>query len=306
MYSVQFREVALLLYVYFKSLRKTSKILKVSISTLSRWNSSIEIKKRTRKSVKTSDALRNFITVQVINNPCLTCPLLCAQIELEFGFSISRQLVHLILKQSNFSFKRIRKRGFSKQKEEKTKTFIEQFKQNNKHSTTIISIDESGFDHRGSQIYGYAPKGTPAIVTTTYTSDRKRYNLLLAVSSKGEKYFKIYNQTITSEIYNSFLRELPIPKDHLVLMDNARIHKTNLVNETIVNRKLNVLFTPPYGPEYAPIELVFGQIKQQFYKARYTNKQPLGNIIRNITDSILPKSIRNSFTHVLDNFITCK
>ena len=59
------------------------------------------------------------------------------------------------------------------------------------------------------------------------------------MSSKGEKYFNIYNQTITSEIYNSFLRELPIPKDHIVLMDNARIHKTNLVNETIVKRKLN-------------------------------------------------------------------
>ena len=89
---------------------------------------------------------------QVINNPCLTCPLLCAQIESEFGFSISRQLVHLILKQNNFSFKRIRKRGFSKQKEEKTKTFIEQFKQNNKHSTTIISIDESGFEKGGLQL----------------------------------------------------------------------------------------------------------------------------------------------------------
>ena len=146
MYGVEFRKAALILYAYFKSLRTTSKILKVSISTLSRWNSGIEIKTRNRKCVKTSDALRTFVKVHTVDNPCITCPLLCSKIEKEFGFSVSRQLVHLILKQAGFSFKRIRKRGFSKQKEEKTRTFIELFKQNNKPSTTLISIDESGFE----------------------------------------------------------------------------------------------------------------------------------------------------------------
>lgn len=303
MYDIGFRIAALKLYSYFLSLRKTSKILNISISTISRWNANICIKKRNRIPVKNSEALRNFVKTQTTINPCITCPILCAKIQESFKFSVSRQLVNIIMKQVNFSFKRIRKRGFSKHKEQKTKDFVSSFKTNHKQNTVIVSIDESGFDHRGNQIYGYAPKGIPAVLTTTYSSDRKRYNLLLAVFSNGTKYFNIFNKPITSEIFCTFFNNLPVPKDHLILMDNAAIHRTQHVKDTIMNRNLNVLYTPPYSPEYAPIELVFGQIKQKYYKARFFSTEPLGELVSNLTESVLPISITKSFAHVINNYI---
>ena len=206
MYSIGFRIAALYLYDYFKSLRKTAAVLKVSIASLSRWNACIEIKKWDRKCTKTTDALRNFVSIEVNANPCISCPLLCLKIKECFDINISRQLVHLIIKDLNFSFKRIRTRGCSKKKEQKTALFLNAFKSMVTPQTTIISIDESGFDHRAHQIYGYSKKGQPAIATSTYTTDRKRYNLLLAVASDGTKCFRLYDENIDSNIFNSFLK----------------------------------------------------------------------------------------------------
>ena len=86
-------------------------------------------------------------------------------------------------------------------------------------------------------------------------------------------------------------------------MDNAAIHRTQHVKDTIMNRNLNVLYTPPYSPEYAPIELVFGQIKQKYYKARFFSTEPLGELVSNLTESVLPISITKSFAHVINNYI---
>ena len=104
MYDIGFRIAALKLYSYFLSLRKTSKILNISISTISRWNANICIKKRNRIPVKNSEALRNFVKTQTTINPCITCPILCAKIQESFKFSVSRQLVNIIMKQVNISF----------------------------------------------------------------------------------------------------------------------------------------------------------------------------------------------------------
>jgi len=303
MYNIGFRKAALLFYDFFKSLRKVSKIFKIRISTLSRWNSSIVIKKRIRKSIQTSEVLRSFISLLIIQNPCANCTFLRMEINKHFGFNISRQLVHLIVQKCNFTFKRIRTRGTSKAKESKTKEFIASFREIDLDNTTIVSIDESGFDQRAHQVYGYSLKGHPAILTAPYCKDRKRYNLLLAISSCGKKYFKIYTQSITSEIYSNFINELPFPKQSVLLMDNARFHKTQLVHESINNKEFNVLYTPPYSPEYNPIELVFGQIKQSFYKMRFSIEENIGSLVHEITSSVTQSAIVNSFTHVVKSEI---
>ena len=52
-------------------------------------------------------------------------------------------------------------------------------------------------------------------------------------------------------------------------MDNASIHKTKELKEILNHKKYNVVYTPPYSPEFNPIEMVFGNIKHHYYKHRY-------------------------------------
>ena len=43
-----------------------------------------------------------------------------------------------------------------------------------------------------------------------------------------------------------------------ILLDNAAIHKTPSVRAACQDKGYRLLFTPPYSPEFNPIEMVFG------------------------------------------------
>ena len=51
-------------------------------------------------------------------------------------------------------------------------------------------------------------------------------------------------------------------KDVIIFMDNARIHKHQLVLQTIKDWKVHVLFNAQYSPWINPVEQLFGAIKR--------------------------------------------
>jgi transposase len=104
MYSIHFREAALRLYEYFGSMRKTADALKVSIASISRWTKEINPKKRSRQCSKTTDAVVAFVKNSIHDNPSITCSEIRQEIYNLFNYTISRQLVHLILKRLDFSY----------------------------------------------------------------------------------------------------------------------------------------------------------------------------------------------------------
>jgi transposase len=297
MYSIEFRKAVLKLYDYFQSMRKTAKALDVSISSISRWTKDLYPKVRQRVATKTSDALVAFIKTFVSTNPATTSIEIAAQVLKHFGFPVSKQLISVILHRLGFSFKRIRKRGKSSKKNVLLQTFIEKY-QTFSPNVEIVAIDESGFDHFPVPIYGYAPKGQPAIIEYTPSNDRTRYSLLMAIAKSGKSFSSIEKSMVNGDIFSSFIQTLPFSSNTILLMDNASIHKTKQFKEIVASKGFEVIYTPPYSPEFNPIELVFGIIKKKFYKSRYNNDNQLPNIIQNCVCSVDSTIIRNCFSHV--------
>ena len=96
MYGIEFRKAWMV--EFFGSLRQVSRILKVSISTLSRWSNQLNPQKRRNGPRKASDALIEIIRIFMRANPTSTCPHVVKHVLEMTGMRISRQLVHLILK----------------------------------------------------------------------------------------------------------------------------------------------------------------------------------------------------------------
>ena len=88
MYPLEYRKAVLKLYQYFESMRKVSKCMNVSISSISRWCNRIDPKIRKRNKPKTSEALRAFIVHLAISKVCLTCNQISQLVVEQFGFSI--------------------------------------------------------------------------------------------------------------------------------------------------------------------------------------------------------------------------
>lgn len=302
MYSVEIRKITINIYNYFKSLRKTSKILNISISSISRWINNLYPKKRIFNPIKQTDVIINYIKYKLIECPTYSCREFVVKIEQDLNIKISRQLINLIIKKRlNYTYKKIKNRCFSKNKELKVKEFINQFK-NIKNNSLIVSIDESGFDKRPKQVYGYNLKGKRLFINyKNYSVDK--YSLLLAISNNGKKEFIIEKNYINNEIFGKFINSLNFPENTYFLLDNASIHKTKKVLEIFKNKKYIPLFIPPYSPEFNPIELIFGIIKSSFYKKRFFNDN-FYNLILSSTNSLINKEvIIKCFNHVIKNYI---
>jgi len=192
---------------------------------------------------------------------------------------------HVVIRRLDYTFKRTRKRGKSRRKDE---------------GGNIVSIDESGFDQRPSPAYGYSMAGEPAIVEWKPSSDRTRLNLLLAVHASGVCTSIVQDRPFKGSGFAEFIRSLPHEPGTSLLLDNASIHKTSAVKLAIEEKGFSAIYTPPYTPEFNPIELVFGIIKNAFYKLRYSDtfddlRTAVDQCIR---ENSKASTVRNCFKHV--------
>ena len=95
----------------------------------------------------------------------------------------------------------------------------------------------------------------------------------------------------------SFTLSLDFPKDTLILLDNVRFHHSKTFINLANTRGWKILYTPPYSPQYNPIELVFSHVKRHFRKTRNIEES-----FANIKSACIIKSIN----HVINKEIKKK
>jgi DDE superfamily endonuclease len=176
-------------------------------------------------------------TIEILlkRNPSTCCKEIVEEIKTSFQMTISKQLVHLIIKRLGYSFKRIRKRGQSKKKDQLIVEFKNAYKQI-PAGTRIFAIDESGFDNRPLPIYGYALRGQQAILEYKPSTDRKHYSLLMGITNDGSKNYTIFDVSVNSYLFNEFIESLDVPEGSYILLDNASIHKSKYLKQMIEER----------------------------------------------------------------------
>ena len=54
-----------------------------------------------------------------------------------------------------------------------------------------------------------------------------------------------------------------LPKDHVIIMDNAAFHKKEVLYQIAKKYSQRLIFLPPYSPEYNPIEHSWSALKRK-------------------------------------------
>ena len=135
----------------------------------------------------------------------------------------------------------------------------------------IVYIDEWSFNSATLPLYTWMKKGEEASIVIR--DSNTRFNSI-AAQWETYLYFMIKDETSKEDEICQFLillkrqLELTIQKDQLknrtvLMMDNARIHRTNKVTKLIKDLKLIVFTIPPYSPELNKIVNTFGIIKNK-------------------------------------------
>lgn len=182
----------------------------------------------------------------------------------------------------------------------------------------FLFVDESGFNINMSRGRGYARVSE----TPECHVPAKGPNISL-VAAMGEGFglvHEVHKGGITAVIFAEFLRDISAhirewSDGHpvVIVMDNARIHKTSVKDGINIPRIVQDmgfyhLYTVPYSPQLNAIESVFAQVKSyvvaEFVQHPEARKNLLG-IIDSSVQRVTPEHIRNYCAHQARNVTLC-
>jgi putative transposase len=126
-------------------------------------------------------------------------------------------------------------------------------------------MDESGFQESTCRPYAWSKKGK-RIHGERNGKTRKRTSLI--PGKRGKKLLApvLFAGTTNPVWFNHWLEDhlLPELNPHaLLIMDNAPFHKKEEIRQIAEAAGHNVLFLPPYSPEFNKIEQDFAILKKQ-------------------------------------------
>ena len=132
-------------------------------------------------------------------------------------------------------------------------------------SESLVYVYESGFSHESYRPHGWEARGQR--VYGDYSGERlSRTSLLLAQCSMKRFSPLLFSGTCTTALFNRWLEQSLLPQlrpGQTVVMDNAAIHKSKETKQLIGKAGCELLFLPPYSPDFNPIEKTFGILKKR-------------------------------------------
>jgi len=287
-----------------------SEKLNISIPTLKRWYSLYKnniinkiplliddiFKNKKIHGSNKKDKYKDTIINYVFNNE--GCVL--DDIYLNINKEISKPSICRILKSNNISRKRCNIRVVCKDIN-KIEEIRKDFSKNVHYKDFIESefIDETSFCIDDIINYGYSKKGKEILKITKHSRNKERLTLLSSISKDSVK-CKLIRGSVNSDIYLDFISSIKDSlKDRNLVQDNARIHHSKKVKEYAKNNNINMIYNPPYSPEFNPIELIFNKLKKEYRKLDHKNLEfDIEYCLRKLTSSDLNNCINHSFKFI--------
>ena len=145
--------------------------------------------------------------------------------------------------------------------EEKRKQYLEEIK--NINPADIVYSDETGIDDNEVPVRGWAPFGQRFFAKKKGIR-KTRYNITAALN-QGKLFAPfIFEGYSNSSVYETYVEQVLVPNlkpGMVVIIDNARFHKSARVVQLIELAKCRVIFLPPYSPDLNPIEHFWSAMK---------------------------------------------
>ena len=295
-------------YLKHQDLRETCKIFHCKYQSLARWvktykqTKSVKRKTRKNRNLKITPEIEKYIKEYVKKYPTTTLWEYAKLIKEKFGVQLSDRSIYNILHKNKITRKRIRSKYYPEKREGQEKQDLETFYNKLKQYdyTKTICLDETSIPLNMTLSYGRSRSGT-RVIKKTNKYPYKRFNLLCAISAKKVIGWKLYPErkggVKTDDIlafYDEFIKDKY--KNHLVIMDNAVIHKSKIIRETIENSKNDLLYSVPYHPETNSIEEFFSQLKHYIKKESPNTYEEIDKVIKDI---LANKITKEHFTNYL-------
>jgi transposase len=161
----------------------------------------------------------------------------------------------------------------------------------------LVFIDETWASTAMARMRGRAPRGERLRAgvphghwkTTTVVAGLRRTGLIAPMVLDGP---------INGEWFRAYLRQVLVPElapGDVVIMDNLGSHKGAAVREAVEAAGANLLYLPPYSPDFNPIENAFAKLKALLRKAARRTVASLWDAIGELVTVFTPQECANYF-----------
>ncbi|MDP9412354.1 MAG: IS630 family transposase [Actinomycetota bacterium] len=163
----------------------------------------------------------------------------------------------------------------------------------------LVFVDEMGTHTSLAPLYAYAPIGERAF----FEIPRNRgpnTTLLTSLHQEGMGPSMVVQGATTARVFETYVEHLLAPAlrpGQVVVMDNLGAHRPKRVRELIEARGCQLLYLPPYSPDFNPIEEAFSKIKHLLRKLGARTKEALVEAMGEALAAVSAEDVRGFFDH---------
>lgn len=138
-------------------------------------------------------------------------------------------------------------------------------------------------------LYGRAPRGERAVGSVPH-NDGENLTLIGALSLSGLQAPMTVEGATDGEVFRAYVEQVRCPtleSGDVVVMDNLGAHKVSGIREDIEAKGAEVIYLPPYSPDWNPIEKCWSKLKTAIRaleaRSREALEEAIGQVIKTIS-----------------------
>ena len=163
----------------------------------------------------------------------------------------------------------------------------------------FIFVDESAVNTAMTRRYGRAPRGERA-----HDSAPRNYgthtSVIGAMGLRGLVAALTVEGAVDTEVFNAYAERVLGPRlrrGDVVVLDNLCAHRASRIEGVAAERGAQVLWLPPYSPDYSPIEQCWSKIKTYLRGAKARTRDQLEGALAAALGLVTKADIRGWFKH---------
>jgi transposase len=167
-------------------------------------------------------------------------------------------------------------------------------------SERFVFVDECSSNTSLAPLYGWSRRGERAHQKAPRNWG-KNITLVSSISKKwGMGASLVVEGSTNGTVFQAYVQDVVLPtlkRGQVVVMDNLSAHKGERVLELIEAKGCELIYLPPYSPDFNPIEQAFSKLKSYLRAACARSRDALMEVIGEALRTITVSDAEGYFEH---------